>query len=206
MNELTQIKLHGCLGEQFGQDWSLCIRSVSEALRAINANCNGLFFKALIDNDSKGVKYAIVINDENFHCEKYKASQNINDLKDSSLFINQNIRKLEIVPHIQGAFSVLAVLFTGAATMAIGYSVGSTMMMVAGAALLFQGVSSLLSSPPKSEPFREMQGGMTSNSYLFNGPQNTVNEGNAVPLGYGRLIIGSQLISYSPKVSNKLLL
>ena len=33
-----------------------------------------------------------------------------------------------------------------------------------------------------------------ANSYLFNGPVNIINEGGPVPIGYGRLIVGSQTI------------
>jgi predicted phage tail protein len=34
-------------------------------------------------------------------------------------------------------------------------------------------------------------------SYLFNGPVNTTEQGNPVPVLYGRLIVGSQVVSAS---------
>ncbi len=54
-----------------------------------------------------------------------------------------------------------------------------------------------MSSPPKFEDFREIDGSTGRTSYLFNGPENTTQEGGPVPVGYGQLIIGSQVISAS---------
>lgn len=201
MNELTEIKLYGYLGEKFGQDWSLSIGSVSEALKAIDVNCGGLFCKALIENDLKGIKYKIIVNNEDFHCEKYEKSQDPKDLVESSLFIRKRIQKLEIAPCIQGA--ELASMIAGAGLAFLGSSAGSSLMMMAGLGLIAAGVASLLSTPPPSEDFKDISTGGGVRSYLFNGPQNTVGEGGPVPLGYGRLIIGSQLVSYSSKIGDK---
>ena len=41
---------------------------------------------------------------------------------------------------------------------------------------------------PSSDPTQ------LANSYLFSGPVNVLNEGGPVPIGYGRLIVGSQVI------------
>ena len=41
---------------------------------------------------------------------------------------------------------------------------------------------------PSSDPTQ------LANSYLFSGPVNVINEGGPVPIGYGRLIVGSQVI------------
>lgn len=204
MNELTEIKLYGYLGEKFGQDWSLSIGSVSEALKAIDVNCGGLFCKALLENDLKGIKYKIIVNNEDFHCEKYEESQDPRDLIESSLFIRKRIQKLEIAPCIQGAYLEAFSLLAGAGLAYLGSSTGSSFMIMAGLGLITAGVASLLSSPPPFEDFKDISTGGGVRSYLFNGPQNTVGEGGPVPLGYGRLIIGSQLVSYSPKIGNKI--
>jgi predicted phage tail protein len=44
---------------------------------------------------------------------------------------------------------------------------------------------------PSSDPTQ------LAKSYLFSGPTNVMNEGGAVPMGYGRLMVGSQVIMAS---------
>ena len=55
----------------------------------------------------------------------------------------------------------------------------------------------MLAKPPKFDDFREIE--QTKNQHLifFGGPVNTANEGGPVPVGYGRLIAGSQVIQSS---------
>ena len=73
-----------------------------------------------------------------------------------------------------------------------------TALIMAGIALLAAGVMNLLSKPPKPGAV-----GTSVGSYMFNGPQNTSEEGNPVPIGYGRLVVGSQLIAASYDIDYK---
>ena len=53
-------------------------------------------------------------------------------------------------------------------------------------------------SPPKFEDFRKIQeNGGSKPSYLFDGPSNVIGEGGPVPIGYGRMKIGSQTVEVS---------
>lgn len=76
-------------------------------------------------------------------------------------------------------------------------------LVVGGLGIAATGFLGLMSSPP---PFvapefqrpdvaspRDPGGG--GRSYLFNGPSNSVGEGGPVPIGYGRLVVGSKTIS-----------
>ena len=74
---------------------------------------------------------------------------------------------------------------------------GNPLLISAGLTLIAGGVSMLLAKPPKFDDFREIENTKKSSSYLFNGPTNTANEGGPVPIGYGRLIVGSQVIQTS---------
>ena len=68
--------------------------------------------------------------------------------------------------------------------------------------LIANGTSALLSKPPppvplsftakQADPIGGSAGG--ANSYLFNGPSNTVGEGGPVPVGYGTLLVGGNNI------------
>ena len=75
--------------------------------------------------------------------------------------------------------------------------------VAAGLALLSAGASVLLSKPPKFDDFREIEEGKKKVSYLFDGPTNAANEGGPVPVGYGRLIVGSQVIQTSQDIIQK---
>lgn len=71
----------------------------------------------------------------------------------------------------------------------------STALIIAGIGLIAAGVMVLLSKPPKFDDFRESGGyAQKKASYLFDGPANTIREGGPVPVGYGRLLVGSQVI------------
>ena len=65
-----------------------------------------------------------------------------------------------------------------------------------GASLVLGGLSQMLAQTPDTSSRGQGQG-LDSASYLFNGPVNTTQQGNPVPILYGRLIIGSQVVSAS---------
>jgi len=76
-----------------------------------------------------------------------------------------------------------------------GVSVGSLLM--GGFALLIGGVALMSMNPPEFDDHSEIdisKGAGGARSYLFNGPTNTQREGGPVPIGYGRLLVGSTLI------------
>lgn len=201
MSNLTKVKLHGYLGEQFGEDWELSIQSVAESIRAIDANSNGNFYKALAKNDKSGIKYKVIINGKKFEHETYEKTGNLDDLRDSELVINKRIETIDIVPCIEGAFWGL--ILGGLSLIGLGNYFDSSMIMMIGLGLVLQGASNLMATPPKFEEFAEIQQINKRQSYLFSGPLNTVSEGGPVPLGYGRLIIGSQLIGQDLKIVDK---
>jgi len=64
---------------------------------------------------------------------------------------------------------------------------------VAGIGLVAAGVANLLTPDPEFDDFREVEGGGRA-PYTFSGPQNVIREGGPVFVGYGRLLVGSQVI------------
>ena len=65
----------------------------------------------------------------------------------------------------------------------------------AGMSLVLGGVASILAPTPKTPDPKESP--ENTPSYLFNGAVNTTAQGHPVPIGYGRLIVGSAVISAS---------
>ena len=211
MDNLTHITLHGSLGESVGTTWKLAVESVGEAMRAIQCNSYGRFYRHLLEKDKEGIKYQLLINKRPYISAEPLSKENIHNIVNSELVMkNNNLRSIDIVPVIVGAdegtlgviFGIVLIIvgailtFTGA-----GSPLGVPIMM-AGLGLLAAGVSVLLSSPPKFEDFREIDGSTGKTSYLFNGPQNTTNECWPVPVGYGQLLCGSQVVSASYVISD----
>lgn len=200
-SNLVNIRLHSLLGEAIGETWNLAIQSVGETVHAINSLTQNKFFKFLDDKDKEGVKYQILINGREF---KHKEKITVDNIKETELAVrNPEIKTVDIVPVLEGAEDVFNII-AGAILIALAFVPGlqafAPFLITAGLGLIAAGIINLLSKPPKFEDFREIeQGGRAS--YLFNGPQNTTREGGPVPLCYGRLLIGSQVISASYEIS-----
>ena len=203
---LVNIRLHSILGEAIGDSWNLAVKSVGEAIHAINSLTQNKLFKFLDDKDKEGVKYQVLVDGRKF---KHDGNINQENIRKTELAaINPDIKTIDIVPVLEGAEDVLTII-AGVILIAIGiwalpfggwYAIAGGAAILAGIGLVAGGIINLLASPPKFEDFREIeQGGRAS--YLFNGPQNTTREGGPVPLCYGRLLIGSQVVSASYEIS-----
>ena len=205
MSNLTQIKLHGVLGEQFQSEWKLNIESVAEAIHAIEVNTKRRFCKQLIENDKKNIKYRVLVNGEDVIDTRVMDINSIESMRNCELTIKRKIEKIDIVPVIEGAgfFDDIGDWFNtivGIGLAIYGLGTGSAALFFAGVQLASQGIANLLAEPPEYEDFRDIEVGNKRASYLFNGATNTVNEGGPVPIGYGRLIVGSQVISVNQTV------
>ena len=205
MSNLTQIKLHGVLGEQFQSEWKLNIESVAEAIHAIEVNTKRRFCKQLIENDKNNIKYRVLVNGEDVIDTRVMDINNIESMRNCELTIKRKIEKIDIVPVIEGAgfFDDIGDWFNtivGIGLAIYGLGTGSAALFFAGVQLASQGIANLLAEPPEYEDFRDIEVGNKRASYLFNGASNTVNEGGPVPIGYGRLIVGSQVISVNQTV------
>lgn len=64
-----------------------------------------------------------------------------------------------------------------------------------GVSLVMSGVSQLLFKPEEIEPSTYEVEDKVKSNYAFNGPVNLTSQGNAVPVGYGKLRVGSQVIA-----------
>ena len=211
MSKLTKVTLHGILGETLkNKEWKLAINSVGEAMRAIEMNSKHLLYKTLLELDKQGLKYRVIINGSDFLCEETPTIEKPETIFNSQLCaVHQNLKTIDIVPIIEGAgdnafgalTAILGVILIIIGIILLPAGIGSV-LIVAGIGLLAAGVTSLLSRPPKFEDFREIDGLTGRTSYLFNGPQNVTREGGPVPVGYGRLLVGSQVIGASYVVKN----
>lgn len=205
----VKVKFHGNLGKRLKRKvWDLSIGSVQEALHAVNILSGKRLIKMMIKDSEKKLKYQIKVNDEPVETSGIDY-ENLATVNDTELCLKRKIKKIDIIPVLEGSgddakgvvMVIVAVMLivAGIYVSSQGNPVLGQMMISAGVALLAGGVSILMAKPPKFDDFRNID---TENapSYLFSGPVNSANEGGPVPLGYGRLLCGSQTIQVSLSV------
>jgi len=191
MSGKREIRLYGAIGRQFGRVHRLVVATAGEAVRALCANFPG-FEQAL---SAAGATYRVTIGDR----ELTEAEQ-INDPSGTREVIR-------IVPVVAGGKSkwlgvllgvalVAAAFFTGGATLgAAGITFSGLTGQIAfsiGASLVIGGVAQMLAPQPKYAAGSDAE---QKPSYVFNGPVNMSQQGMPVPIGYGRMIVGSAVLS-----------
>ena len=173
---MTKINLHGILKHEFGEVISLNISRPKEAIDAI-------------DSIKKNFRLRIVeLAKENIHFNIIADGKNLKDY--NQLQIKKNFKQIDIVPIIAGgAFWVpfLISLAVSVVSVAVSYAM-----------------------QPKPETIKsqaaERSVSSTSDSFLMSSETNLAQQGVPVPVGYGRLRVGGNVILASmksyPKIQN----
>jgi predicted phage tail protein len=189
---LREIRLYGKLGERFGRVHHLAVETVGEALRALMAN-----YKDFEREFAQG-------------SAAYKVWSGTGRLSGAEEIHNPSGSReiIRIAPAVAGSGGrglgqlllgialIAAAVFLPASIAGIGLfgtaTVGSVIGSI-GISLALGGIAQMLSPAPKvSEPGEKPE---NQPSYVFNGAVNTTAQGQPVPICYGRLIVGSAVIS-----------
>lgn len=178
---MIAVLLLGELGKKYGRKHVLSIKTPAEAIRALCANFPG-FERHMVESGNRGVGYRVLVKKDPVSIEEihHPASKTIS-----------------IVPVVSGAGgSGLTKVILGAVLITASFFVPpgpwSAALFNVGVSLALGGVAQMLApSPPTNKP-REDQ---TEPAYLFDGAVNTTAQGHPVPVGYGRMIVGSAVIS-----------
>ena len=202
-DKLTTIKLHGALGEKVGRDvWKFSVSTAGEAIRAIESQSKKLF-ASLIEYEKQNIKYRVMINGKDFVYDKSKDINTEEGIRTSELVLpKSNIETIDIIPVLEGAFDDIFAIVTGVILIAVGvftFGAGTFLgasLIMAGVGLVAAGIANLLQPMPEFDDFREIEGG-GRRSYIFSGPENTIREGGPIFIGYGRLMVGSQVVQSS---------
>lgn len=184
MTALAVVTLNGQLGKKFGRKWKLAVESVSEALQLIEANKPGVL-SWMRANMTKFDRYHVKI-------ERHDGA--VNDVSEQELSMTSvGVKSITITPVIAGAGAGLRIVI-GAVLMVASFWLGpaAPYAFSMGAALALGGIIELLSPTPKVASGSQRS---DKTSYYFDGPVNTVDQGVPVPLIYGRILAGSQVIS-----------
>lgn len=156
---MKTIHLHGKIGKMFGEKWLLEVDSITEALRAIDANVGG-FFDYLLDNLQENKTFSFLLDNE---------EHTIQSKEELIVPLPKKCKEFHIIPNAEGALQAFVVPLI--VSLATGF------------------IMRALFKPPKPEEEKQ------SKSFLFSGGENVAQQGVSVPLGYGRLLVGSVVAS-----------
>lgn len=197
---MKTVLLLGELGKKFGRKLLLDVKTPAEAVRALCANFPE-FEQHLIESGKRNVGYRILLGK--------------NDIPLDDIHNPAGSSTIKFVPVIQGAggsgFTTVligaaiigAAFFTGGASLTFGMMGGITgvsttflggIALGVGASLVLSGVSQMI-SPMRQSDMSSSERPENQPSYVFNGAVNTTAQGQPVPIGYGRMVVGSAVIS-----------
>ena len=202
------VKVYGALRERLGQcRFELNVATPAQAVKALCVNFPGLD-KWLIDSEQDGVAYRVRVGREDATPDDV-----------SVLGLPWSEREVfSITPVVAGSggfgrvlFGALLIgasfAFPGAGLFGSGFGVFGplapatigtlttvgTALSAVGAGLVLTGVSQIISPTPPSG--LELKEANRIQNFSFSGITNTSQQGLAVPIAYGRVVVGSAVIS-----------
>lgn len=173
---MIKVSIAGKLGKVIGSNWNLEVSTFQDLFNAIEANTGKL--RNYLSRSKKD-KLAIFVDD---------------DLVEADCFLNQPIKgkQVKIIPVLAGGASMIAAYIVttiglkGMAAMVVQF----VLTAVISTAISY-GISLLISKllrPDDPDATR-------TSSFVFSGAENVTQQGQVVPVGYGRMIVGSNVVS-----------
>jgi len=185
MDKVRTIRLYGKLGAKFGRVHRFVVRSPKDAVRALVAMVPG-FERELMTSKDRGIKYAVFVGTRNITEKQLEHPSGEDDIRFAPIAVGAKNG---------GLFSVIAgaVLFVVGAVSAYFGNPYAGQMMFMGASMALGGVAQMLSAHATTS--NGSSDATKKTSYYFSGAQNTAYQGGPVPLLYGRMRVGSTVIS-----------
>ena len=168
---MTKIFLHGILGVKFKKTFVAKIDKIEDVFGFLKAN-NPKFEKEICDMHLNGVNYCLIVDGK-----KIKTKE--------ELSLKKRPKEVHLVPILvgHGPYAAIAIVVAKALLYIIA---------------LFIVITLLTSKPPKP-PSLEQSTKALEESYGINNKPNITAQGTQVPVGYGRLLIGTHVIEYAEK-------
>ena len=205
------VKVYGALRQRLGQcRFELNVATPAQAIKALCVNFPGLE-KWLVDSEKDGIGYRVKVG------KQYATPEDV-----SVLGLPWSEREVfSITPVVAGAggndgfgtfllgaaligasfffpgaglFGYAAIGSGGAAIAGTGIAttIGVSLSAI-GAGLVLTGISQMISPTP--QPGMELKEANRIQNFTFSGITNTAQQGLAVPIAYGRVVVGSAVIS-----------
>lgn len=183
--KIRTIRLYGKLGARFGRVHRLAVANAAEAARALCVLLPG-FKQELATSEERGIRYAVFVGKENVGEDRLHEPPGGQDIRIAPVL--HGSKRGGVLQTIVGVVLVVV----GAVISYFGGGLGAPIMKI-GAAMILGGVVQMLSPQPRGLSAKDSPN--NGASYNFNGPVNTTAQGNPVPILYGRLVVGSAVIS-----------
>lgn len=192
MNDRTRVvRLYGWLGARFGREHRLAVASPAEAVRALCALLPG-FERAVADSERRGVRFACFAGRRNLSEDELRYPVGADAIRIAPVLAgSKNGGLFQTV--LGAALIAAAAIYSGG--LAAAFSAGGLVQATAtlGLSMMLGGVAQMLS--PQQRLLSAKDRPENGASYNFNGPVNTMAQGNPVPLLYGEMFVGSATIS-----------
>lgn len=181
MEVVRTIRLYGKLGTTFGRVHRFVVRNPRDAVRALISMVPG-FEKELMTSKDRGIAYAVFCGNRNITEEQLEHPSGSDDIRIAPMLVGSKSGGLF------GLIAGVALAVVGAVSeyFVPGNPFGYQMMLMGGA-LALGGLAQMI-SPHQTTP-------TSLASYNFSGAENTTQQGGPVPLLYGRMRVGSTVIS-----------
>jgi len=204
------VKVYGALKKQLGGQgtFELDVNTPAEAIKALTANFKGLA-KWMVESEQHGVAYKVqlgteVVGEEQIDTLLHPWSErevfSITPVVTGAgrgmgmVLLGAALIGLSFValPMLGGAFAGGSLAGFGTTAGVYGAAWGSKALGAIGLSMMLGGISQMLSPPP---PDLNMKQANVLQNYSFSGVTNTAQVGTAIPIAYGRLFVGSSVIS-----------
>lgn len=201
------VRLLGDLGERYGAKHVYHdLRTPADAIKLLSINYPE-FRNELLTAHEKGIGYRVLQAGVDLKLDELKLPIGQNDLviapvltgSDGEFFAGVALIGLSFIPGLQGIALV-------------GGSTAATAVGAIGVSLVLGSVSQMLSPQPfigtrqefdATQPEAVTRGFDGQQSYAYLGAQNTVGVGATIPVAYGRVLIGSHVISADVDVADE---
>jgi len=209
---LRTIHLHGSLADTYGPSFRLAVNSPAEAIRALCTQLHGLE-RAIAD----GGAFRCVVGKRHNKGRALGSATTpkpgepiMPAVREVAHELHQPWRRgeedLHLVPVVRGRgrggsgkiiigiVLIAASIVTAGAAGAFGGLVSYGTVASLGAMMVLGGIAQAISPQPKTGDYAQREIPEQRQSFLFNNLGNTVEQGGAVPLIYGEVMVGSQVI------------
>lgn len=179
----TKIFIHGLLGELFTSSLEVYVKNLFFVIKSIDCNFVG-FSKKISELSRNGMNYSLVVDGEIYN--------------EQQLFANGNFKEIHIVPTLNGSGVLIPLLIAvGQALIPIAISVGLSYLAM-----------KFLNKQDQKQSYQAVGGSASQasaagKSNIFGNVVNTSTQGESIPIGYGRLRVGSKVIATSVKSYTK---
>lgn len=191
-----KIYLEGEIGELFVKELEADVNHLKDIVSLLDANFDGKFKKYLQESEDRGIDFALEVAGK-----EMEENERVLPLKEGDF-------TLTAVP--RGSKSKFVRVLLGVALMAVGYygAIGDVLAFGAfssaqvGFAMFTVGLNLTLTSLAMAEAPDPSVDKTGPKSYLFNGSEQNIVEGDPVPVLYGRLRVPGRPISFDVRAND----